>query len=653
MEKLRAGDPDQIGGYDIVARLGSGGMGVVFLGSRGDQRVAIKVVRNSYLDDPSLRTRFIREVETLKRISSPYVARFLDASIDDEVAWHAVEFVNGPTLRELVDSSGPLGLGAWLKLANQLRDALKSIHDLGIVHRDLKPSNIVMSETGPKLIDFGISQDSEATSLTSTGLVAGSPAWLAPEQLDGKASTPASDLFSLGAVLTFAASGKSPWGDEKSEPVSTIYQRILSGKANLAALASEQKTVVEALLQPIPEKRTFEPDLGDESQIPSGAEYERGSNGSSAGKPKTKVGVLVGLASAVALVASSFVFLSGEPEEEVTEVSASAETVELVEAAPSVPRPKVCAISDESGWSDGSFNSEVYQALDDGARDFGVEISHVESLSSQDYRPGLDSLANSGCELIFGVGFNLVEDINASAAAHPDTHFVSLDGWSEGHENLKPVYFADYEASYLAGYVAASYSTTKVIGTFGGMQIDVVTAFMTGFYNGAMAYGSETGTPVKVLGWNPVQQSGSFVGDFMPNSDVAYQIASEQIASGADVIFPIGGDQYGAVSNAITDRGTDSVMIGADQDLALVRPDYAEITLTSVQKRFQGPTYFIIEEYVSGAPFSDNPFWGDLGNGGSNLSPFYGFDAEIPADVKTRLDEIKAGIIDGSIDPLA
>lgn len=261
MDRLRAGDPETIGPFRLVARLGAGGMGVVFLGTRETERVAIKVVRNSFLDDPSLRTRFEREIDTLQKISSPFVAQIVDSSTEGEFAWHAVEFVNGPTLRELVDSKGPLPEDHWWMVGRQLFDALHAVHQLGIVHRDIKPANIIMSDTGPKLIDFGISQDSDATSLTMTGLVAGSPAWLSPEQLEGNPLTAGSDLYSLGSVLVFAASGRSPWGDETSMSVPVVYQKILAGQVNLDGLTADQKNLVMSLQHPDPAKRGFPPDL--------------------------------------------------------------------------------------------------------------------------------------------------------------------------------------------------------------------------------------------------------------------------------------------------------------------------------------------------------------------------------------------------------
>lgn len=255
LEKLRSSDPKTIGPYELVARLGSGGMGVVFLGTLGVKRVAVKTVRSSFLDDPSLKSRFQREIENLKVMNSPRVAKFLDSSIDDDIAWHAVEFVNGPNLSELVKSEGPLPEDQWWTLAAQLIETLEYLDSLGIVHRDIKPSNIIMSERGISVIDFGISQDSDSTSITSTGMVSGSPAWLAPEQLEGTPLSSASDWFSAGSVLVFAAKGKSPWGNETSMTIPVLYQKILSAAPDYSGLTDEQRDLVENLLDPNPKNR--------------------------------------------------------------------------------------------------------------------------------------------------------------------------------------------------------------------------------------------------------------------------------------------------------------------------------------------------------------------------------------------------------------
>jgi serine/threonine protein kinase len=257
MEKLRPGDPEQLGPYTLIARLGSGGMGVVFLGSQGSRRVAVKVVRSSFIDDPSLRTRFAREIDTLKKLKSQHVAAYLDSDTEGDLAWHAVEFINGPTLKEQIDQDGPMGPDEWWAFYENLRRALSDIHSFGVTHRDLKPSNIILSDTGLKLIDFGIAHDTEATSITTIGTVAGSPAWLSPEQLEGTDLGPGSDLFSAGSILVYAALGRSPWGSETPTTVPAVFERIRSLDFRLEGLNPEFEPAVKALLQITPASREF------------------------------------------------------------------------------------------------------------------------------------------------------------------------------------------------------------------------------------------------------------------------------------------------------------------------------------------------------------------------------------------------------------
>ena len=317
-------------------------------------------------------------------------------------------------------------------------------------------------------------------------------------------------------------------------------------------------------------------------------------------------------------------------------------------ATPSVDY-KACAVSDEGSWNDKSFNESVYDGLTKAKDELGVEIADAESNSAEDFGPNLQAMVDAACDVTFAVGFNLVAAVNEAAKANPDMHFVTIDGWSEGNANLKPVGYAMEQSSYLAGYAAAAHSTSKVIGTYGGMQIDAVTAFMDGFYYGAKAYEKETGTAVTVLGWDPVAKAGDFMGDFAPNSGVSKTIAATQIEAGADVIFPVGGDQFGAVSEAISESGKPGVMIGVDKNIAVTSPEYADMVLTSVEKRMTAATFDIIKELSGGAEFSGDAYVGTLENDGTGLS-----DSSLISDeLWTKLDELKAGIIDGSIDPKA
>jgi serine/threonine protein kinase len=247
MERLRSGDPEQIGPWQIVNRLGSGGMGIVYMGTNGTRAAAIKVVREFLLEDPASRTRLTREVDTLLRVKSDFVAEIVGSDIEGNPAWIATNYVDGPSLKILVEKEGPLSEEKWVEFARGFLSALSSVHAVGVVHRDIKPSNILLSKTGPKLIDFGISFVNDATSLTGTGMFAGTPAWLAPEQFLGREITTSVDNFAAGSTLMYAATGHTPWGGEDSS-VGAVMHTILVEQPDLSSLTDFQVEIITPLL---------------------------------------------------------------------------------------------------------------------------------------------------------------------------------------------------------------------------------------------------------------------------------------------------------------------------------------------------------------------------------------------------------------------
>ena len=311
-----------------------------------------------------------------------------------------------------------------------------------------------------------------------------------------------------------------------------------------------------------------------------------------------------------------------------------------------------CAVSDEGSWNDKSFNEAAYGGLEMARDELGVQIADAESASPEDFETNLTQMVDEGCDVIFAVGFNFSIDnlIFDFADANPEAQFVWIDGWNQGQTNLKPIAYSMNQSSFLAGSLAAAYSTSKVIGTYGGLNIPAVTDFMTGYYNGAKYYEAETGTAVTVLGWDPATpDQGDFVGDFA-NTGVAQSISEGQIAAGADVLFPVAGGLFTATATAIRDAGN-GVLIGVDKDIATTQPELADITLTSVEKRMTQAVFDVISDLSSGGEFNVDPYVGTLENDGTALSDFGSF--EVSAEIQAKLDEIKAGIIDGSIDPLA
>lgn len=249
MEALRSSDPETIGPFTLIARLGSGGMGVVYLATQEKQPVALKVIRGNFVDDSSLSTRFTREIKTLQKLDSPFIAPIRGSSVDEDIAWLAVDYVNGPSLLQKVSGEGPVSEALWWEIAIGSLIALAEVHEKRIVHRDVKPANLLLSETGPKLIDFGISHAQDETSLTSTGLVAGSPAWLAPEQLDVGDVGPPADVFSLASVLTFASTGESPWGNHLEMSVPIVFNKILSENPRLESISDLQRKFLTPMLE--------------------------------------------------------------------------------------------------------------------------------------------------------------------------------------------------------------------------------------------------------------------------------------------------------------------------------------------------------------------------------------------------------------------
>ncbi len=251
--ELRPGDPELIGPYRLRGRLGAGGMGRVYLGlSPGGRAVAVKVIRAELARDPEFRARFRREVAVARTVSGLYTAPVLDADTDGPEPWLATAYVPGPSLADAVTRHGPLPAASVLMLAAGLAEALSAIHGAGIVHRDLKPANVLLAADGPRLIDFGISRAAEASALTHTGLVVGSPGFMSPEQAEGREVGPASDVFSLGAVLAFAATGQGPFG---SGSTPALVYRVVHNPPDLDQVPTGIRPVVSRCLAKDPGAR--------------------------------------------------------------------------------------------------------------------------------------------------------------------------------------------------------------------------------------------------------------------------------------------------------------------------------------------------------------------------------------------------------------
>jgi len=250
---LQPGDPRLIGPYRLVGQLGCGGMGRVFLGlSPGGRPVAVKVIRAELAADQEFRVRFGREVAAARRVSGLFTALVVDADVDGPVPWLATAYVSGPALSDAVTRRGPMSARSALALAAGLAEGLSAIHAASVVHCDLKPANVLLSRDGPRVIDFGISRAAEAVLVTGAGLVVGSPGFMSPEQAMGGDIGPPSDVFSLGAVLAFAATGQGPFGEGSSPE---LAYRLVYSQPNLDQLPIELRSLVGHCLAKEPADR--------------------------------------------------------------------------------------------------------------------------------------------------------------------------------------------------------------------------------------------------------------------------------------------------------------------------------------------------------------------------------------------------------------
>lgn len=303
---------------------------------------------------------------------------------------------------------------------------------------------------------------------------------------------------------------------------------------------------------------------------------------------------------------------------------------------------KACMVSDSGGFDDKSFNQTSHDGLENAATNLGVQTGEVESASDTEYGDNIDALVKEGCNSITTVGFLLGDATLAAAKKNKNVDFSIVDfAYEKAPKNLKGLVFNTAEPSFLAGYLAAATTETGTVGTFGGMNIPTVTAFMQGFAQGVDYYNTEEGGDVQVLGWDIAKQDGSFTDDFEDKTK-GQAVAEQMIQQGADIIFPVAGPAGLGGLQAAKDQDVKAIWVDTD---GCVSTEYCDVMLTSVMKGMDVAVEEAIKEGVDGA-FTNELYVGTLENGGVGLAPLADGVDEALAGV---LEELKAKIISGEI----
>ena len=307
---------------------------------------------------------------------------------------------------------------------------------------------------------------------------------------------------------------------------------------------------------------------------------------------------------------------------------------------------KACQVTDTGGIDDKSFNATAWKGMTDAEELFGVDVQYLESKQQTDYEVNISSFVEAGCDLIIPVGFLLADATAAAAESYPDSLFAIIDVDYLDAPNIMGSAYATDQATFLAGYLAAAYSETGVVATYGGIQFASVTIFMDGFYYGVQAYNEAHGTDVKVLGWDPATQEGLFVGNF-DSTDDGKTMGETLMDEGADVIMPVAGPVGAGTLAAMKARET-GLIIGVDSDMSLAYPEDADYILASATK---GVDTFVTNaiEATSNGNFEAGNWTGTLENGGVGLTVGSAFDGKLDEALVAELDALQAGIIAGEI----
>ncbi|HEX5402358.1 MAG TPA: BMP family ABC transporter substrate-binding protein [Pseudonocardiaceae bacterium] len=303
-------------------------------------------------------------------------------------------------------------------------------------------------------------------------------------------------------------------------------------------------------------------------------------------------------------------------------------------------------VTDTGGIDDRSFNASAWAGMQAANKAGKAKVRYVQSKSESDYAPNISQLVSQKCNLVVTVGGLMGQATTDASKKTPNQHFAIVDSNGNG-TNVQGLQFNTAQAGFLAGYLAAGYSKTGKVATYGGLKIPPVTIYMDGFWEGVQYFNSKKGKNVQVLGWSEKAQNGSFAGSFTDQSQ-GQQLANNFIQQGADVIFPVAGGTGLGSAGAAQASGGKAVIIWVDSDGVVSAPQYSSVFLSTAFKNVDNAVQKAVTD-SSGGTFATSDYIGTLANGGVGLSPFHDFDSKVDPALKSELDQIKQDIISGTI----
>lgn len=680
--------------YRVANLLGEGGFGAVYQAwdMRLNRPCAIKENQDA---TPEAQAQFNREATILANLNHPNLARVTDYFfLPGQGQYLVMDFVEGEDLHAMVSAGGSVPQDQALDWIGQVCDALEYIHTQNppIIHRDIKPANIKITPQGKAvLVDFGIAKIWDETLRTTRGARAVTPGYSPFEQY-GQAPTDArTDVYAIGATLYTLLTGKEPpevtlrMAGEPLPPPRKFSSKI-SPKVEGAVLKAMEikstarfRSVAEfkaALgLQPPATKSKPRPQprmvnatipISDAPAVmapaaPAVAIPVAAAAGATAAGPSKPASKKLGAAGiiGIALAAVACLALAGILGVKwlLPMVFPGAQSTLVVSPSSTSVAPsgfKACLAAFPGSLDDHSMNQVAWEGFNRAANNLGVGIDYAlpPDWETDSLFNTLESLRSKDCGLIIAGGFPYTEALAMAARANPSQAYALLDATLDtDYPNVRTSLFRMEEPSYLAGYLAAGMSRTGRVGTYGGMQIPPVTAFMDGFYQGVLAYNKDAKTSVQVIGWNMITQTGEFSGDFS-DAEKGKEIGIEFLQQGIDVIFPVAGPVGSGTLDLVSSTNGDAMIIGVDVDWTLLYPDQAESILASVVKHYDSFAFESIQQAQMGA-FTNGKWIGTLANNGVGLviNPVY--EASIPVQLNTWLNlkttQIKSGGITISV----